>query len=409
MLIFVVLIMLVSCSTTSNINISSQNSSFLYNKQGSVFRPVFSIFHFSDDSSKVYFSFNTNDLLAGNKEAVKNLVEYRVSYKILNSIDEGKLIDSTSFPIFRDAVGTMVSRNFNFHSAKLNTALMIVKITDINKKVDYQFYLSIDKSNKQTRQFFKVNVANNPTKIVSINDSLNIIYYNRGISTLSASYYHRKFEIADPPYAFDKTEPFNYSTDSTFTINLNYPLYLAKEGFYHFQINKDDKQGLTLFKFNENFPIINSASQLLEPLRYLTTQREYDALNKNPNPKIAVDNFWLQLGGDDIRSRELLRKYYSRVIDANKLFTSFKEGWKTDRGMIYIIYGVPNIVYKTSNSESWVYGEDNNVRSLNFNFVKVNNPFTDNDYSLNRTPVYQTTWNTAIDIWRNGRAYNDAY
>jgi GWxTD domain-containing protein len=125
------------------------------------------------------------------------------------------------------------------------------------------------------------------------------------------------------------------------------------------------------------------------------------------NIKSAVDDFWLEMSGNSERAKELVRKYYSRVVGANKLFTSFKEGWKTDRGMILIIYGAPNLVYKTSNSESWIYGDGSSLLSMTFNFIKVINPFTDNDFELTRSPIYQNTWYSSVDSWRHGRAFNE--
>jgi len=104
-------------------------------------------------------------------------------------------------------------------------------------------------------------------------------------------------------------------------------------------------------------------------------------------------------------AKEIIRKYDKRVQDGNAYFTSYVEGWKTDRGMIYLIYGAPNVIYKTANSETWTYGEENNINSLTYVFSKVNNPFTDNDYSLDRSPNYKQAWYSAVDIWRQGRAY----
>lgn len=38
---------------------------------------------------------------------------------------------------------------------------------------------------------------------------------------------------------------------------------------------------------------------------------------------------------------ELMEEYYRRVEYANQNFSTFRDGWKTDRGMVYIIYGPP--------------------------------------------------------------------
>jgi hypothetical protein len=64
-------------------------------------------------------------------------------------------------------------------------------------------------------------------------------------------------------------------------------------------------------------------------------------------------------------------------------------------------------VYKSSVSESWTYGSPSNALSLNFLFTKVNNPFSDNDFTLNRSPIYEGFWYRAVDVWRQGRVYND--
>ena len=102
-----------------------------------------------------------------------------------------------------------------------------------------------------------------------------------------------------------------------------------------------------------------------------------------------------------------MKKYYTRVQDANIIFSSFKEGWKTDRGMMYIVLGPPNKVSKTKFQEIWTYGELNNRNSITFSFVKVINPFTDNDYYLLRNEMLKDIWYQAVDAWRQGKVYLD--
>ena len=73
--------------------------------------------------------------------------------------------------------------------------------------------------------------------------------------------------------------------------------------------------------------------------------------------------------------------------------------------MISIVYGPPSIVSKLSDKEIWIYGDENNINSLSFVFIKMNNPFTNNDFKLQRSPMYKSSWYKAVDSWRNGRAY----
>jgi hypothetical protein len=75
--------------------------------------------------------------------------------------------------------------------------------------------------------------------------------------------------------------------------------------------------------------------------------------------------------------------------------------------MMYVIFGPPNFVFRNSVSENWIYGQPNNALSLNFFYTKVNNPFTDNDFTLSRAPIYESNWYRAVDLWRQGRVYND--
>ncbi|MCH8287246.1 GWxTD domain-containing protein [candidate division KSB1 bacterium] len=72
---------------------------------------------------------------------------------------------------------------------------------------------------------------------------------------------------------------------------------------------------------------------------------------------------------------EFMTEYFKRVQYANAAFKSFQDGWKTDRGMIFILFGPPTDVYYfdfLSNSypiQYWSYLFDNQV----FKFYDVYN------------------------------------
>ncbi|HRD38102.1 MAG TPA: GWxTD domain-containing protein, partial [Bacteroidia bacterium] len=107
------------------------------------------------------------------------------------------------------------------------------------------------------------------------------------------------------------------------------------------------------------------------------------------------------------RAKTLLKRYYARVTESNKLFTSYLPGWKTDRGMIYIVFGAPNNMYKFNGGETWVYGEETQSYAVRFHFKKVINPFSDNDYIMERNEYYKEAWYRAVDYWRQGHIYID--
>jgi hypothetical protein len=91
---------------------------------------------------------------------------------------------------------------------------------------------------------------------------------------------------------------------------------------------------------------------------------------------------------------------------ANHFFTSSKEGWKTDRGMIYILFGIPKSIYKSHDQEEWVYSESDVNTFLNFRFERDTNALTNNEFHLVRDERFKQAWNQAIMSWRNGQAYS---
>ena len=406
-IILVFLCLLLACQTSRDALV--QNFAFVYRKNANPFRPELCVYHYKDDSSAVFLRFSTEEFDSKKENSIP-VASYYYSYQVFNSIDENKLLDSLTLPIIRVNRGETVSHRINLRLGKGRYFLQL-KICDVFKKTIYSCYQNIDKSDDQHRQFFLVKQKNEIlySPVITGNIPLVLEHGNPSRSSFLVKFFNRKFPIAEPPFALDKPSNFNYTADSIFTLqNIHSDsLRLNKEGFYHIQGSADSKEGLTLFRFYEEFPNIVSAKQLLEPLRYLTTRKEYDQLSAAVNQRQAVDKFWLSLGDNPDRTRELIRKYYSRVVEANKLFSSYKEGWKSDRGMIYIVYGAPNVVYRTSNSESWVYGDETSYLSTNFTFVKVTNPFTDNDFALDRAALYQANWYSAIDVWRHGRALNE--
>jgi hypothetical protein len=81
--------------------------------------------------------------------------------------------------------------------------------------------------------------------------------------------------------------------------------------------------------------------------------------------------------------------------------------------MIYIIYGPPDKVYKSTEGERWGYkkpavkskwGEKYKTEDsyIFFSFKKRESIFSDNDFTLNRSETLVTYWDKAIASWRKG-------
>jgi GWxTD domain-containing protein len=402
-----------SCWETRDI--SNRNLADYYRNTEHFFHPEFAVHHTSATASTVLVKLDPKEFLFVRQADDRFKAMLSLHYDLMESYETTAIRDSATFEfeIFKEDTHALKLYTLPFRLPDTAEYLLSVTIHDIQKKFQEPYYVKVDNRSRQSRQSFSVQAKYDSVMLfknfISDKDSIKIFYRDSSVQKLFVKYYHRDFPLAYPPFSFDVHEDFDYTPDSIFQYSIasgNY-ITLPGEGFYHFQIDTSDKEGLTLFRFSNSFPAVTTPQQMIETVRYLITKREYEDLKSNPNTKAAIEKLWIDFGSNSDRTRMLIKKYYTRVQEANKYFSSFQEGWRTDRGMVYIVFGRPTNVYKSSLTESWTYGQPGNALSLNFLFTKVLNPFTDNDLSLNRSPIYEGFWYRAVDVWRQGRAYND--
>ena len=397
--------------------ISSENLSSIYRPVEHLFHPEFSVYHFTTDSSILFVKMNTEELLKVHQQENGFRSAFRIQCRLVESFESNVLLDSVSTdflvdPAVTESQGKIRLYLIKFRIPKQGIFLLSCIVADLYKKVSEEYFVNIDHESQLSRQNYFVSGLQPGVPLfrnyLSSSDSFRVSYRDTSVRRITVRYYHRNFPLAAPPFSFDIHDDFDYNPDSTFLVdNGGSVMNFQKEGFYHFQTDTVSNHGLTLFRFKEGYPAVTTPDQMIEATRYLTSKKEFEEISTNTSRKAAVDKFWLDIGGNQDRTRTLIKKYYSRIQESNRLFSSFKEGWRTDRGMIYIIFGSPNFVYKNSVSENWIYGQPNNALSLNFFFTRVNNPFTDNDFTLSRAPNYESSWYRAVEYWRQGRVYND--
>ena len=221
---------------------------------------------------------------------------------------------------------------------------------------------------------------------------------------LHVFYYGHSFEAAGSPM---NTTPRSVSKsltiDSSFTINTNETIQFQKEGLYNIFADTTQSEGLGLLVVNERFPKLTKPELLLEPLVYMSTNTEIGEIKKAQEFKKALDKYWLTLmNGNAPLAQQSIKSFYSRVEEANQLFTSYKEGWKTDKGMIFIVLGPPDKVQRSKDREVWTYDQRANAQNVNFTFNRRTNQFVDDHYELVRYAEYQPIWYPIVEAWRNG-------
>lgn len=402
-------ILIGGCSTYHQISLF--NLAQLYKEGGALKRPPCEIYHFSDSISELYLEVNLADMMYKKPEGKADFEAwYKISYRLTANYESKEVLDSINV-VFHDSENfgknKQLLHRFEFKALRGNNYLLTITLADINRMEQVMEYITVYKAESSMRQdYLLLGEANNLLfrSYLSADERFKIKVHDAEINQLAVRAYFRDFPIARPPFIMDPDPSFDYTADSIFYVpvyNLETPLMIfEKEGFYHFVRDTGEHQGVTVFRFHEGFPEIFKASQMIPPLRYITTKKEYDDIMNAPDRKEAMDEFWLTTAGNQGRARTLIQKYYSNVQNANIFFTSYMEGWKTDKGLIYTIYGPPTVMYRGNETEEWIYGEPQNRNSLRYTFQRVQNPFTDDDFSLLRSPDLKDPWYMTVQGWR---------
>ena len=402
-----------ACGTTNTL--SEKNLSDVYRTGNNIVQTKYALHHDGDTSSTLHFQIDTKDLLYAKQPNIDAYTgRVKIKYELYPSFESKVLVDSSSV-VIQDVIENdqreLLYGSFSIPMKYGDRFVLKMVTTDLYREKSTLDYIKVDKSSRYVRQnFLPVDPKTQAPLFRSWfyqNEKIHIHYVNTRVNNLSVRYYDHEFDIAPPPFAVYNHKLFNYETSRVFSISRtseNFFEFTASDtGFYHIQADSTGREGLTLFHYHDGFPRINSPEEMVSALRFITSKKEFTDLNESNQKKLELDQFWLKIANNPARARELIKAYYNRVQNANIFFSCHKEGWKTDRGIIYIVFGPPDIVYKSSNAESWVYGEENNYLSVTFNFLKVDNPFTENDYTLKRAPIYKNQWYRAVDSWRQGR------
>jgi len=418
-------IVLVSCKTTQEAAVDVKDLSYLYNPTKSSIKPRFSVFNESDEMSILSVKLFATDLFfsEANPQGVP-IAKILITIKLYNT-SNGITLADTSF-LDADIIKEVSKQEYVYKLPMKVTHgedyVAEVKLLDQLRTEVIQSFVSFNtrsyknRYNFIARGHFKNNELFNP--VVRANEYVNLVYPLKSIDTLFISFYKPLKEVPFPPSMMLPDKTIDYPADTIIALAYSdtLPLMLPREGVYFCSVDREADEGYTFFNFGQTFPSMTNPAEMIEPLVYLASEEEITSMRAASKPKVALDNFWIMCGGNIDKSRELIRIYYTRILYSNFYFTSYKEGWRTERGMIYTIYGPPDKVYKNSEGESWGYrkpviksswggGYHLKEEYLYFNFKFRENKFTDNDYYLSRNETLVTYWDKAVANWRKGIVY----
>lgn len=202
--------------------------------------------------------------------------------------------------------------------------------------------------------------------------------------------------------------------DQPGSVLIEFKYDLLERGTYRFEVTTTDENGDEVFKArdfsvkSENYPTVQTPEELARPLIYLMGRDKHEEIMEIEDPdslKEAIDRFWLSNIGNMNKAKSVISLYYERVEQANKQFTTFKEGWKTDMGMVYILFGPPWYVDRYLNTMVWSYSYDRTDPRYNYVFERPqmkNEYFPFDNYLLQRNQGYFNIQYRQIQLWLSG-------
>jgi GWxTD domain-containing protein len=417
-------VIMTSCAVTQNVT-DTKDMSYIYNPARSVYTPFITVFNEDSETSVMNISIRRGELYfsEANAEGVP-MTSVLLSVRLHDNTLGGVLADTATFKydIKREDIGgEQVFRiPLTTHDGSSYTAE--IKIIDLIRQRTQQMFVDFERTGKYSGLNYKIrdHFSNGEiySRVVKRDQYINVLAPSLQPDTLWLFYY--KAVTTLPPAPSTVLPEVTVAPEPEAIIPLAYsdtlPIMFPNEGIYMISVDSLIREGMVLYNFGPDHPTMTRPETMIPPLAYLATPEEMDEMLTAEKPKLALDKFWLDRTGSIERSKELIRIYYNRTLFSNYYFTSYKAGWLTDRGMIYIMYGPPDKVYKNAEGESWGYKKPP-VKSrwgsrftfedqyLWFNFRKQKSNFSDNDFVLNRAGTPVSYWDIAVARWREGKVF----
>lgn len=408
-LFFLVILFLFPLSAQKKIALDFDYATFRYDSLTKYVEVYYSIQQSSLVLTKSETQFNVEALLnlTFADSATGKIVQqkdWKVKNELPDSIELTKNINLIGVVGFSLAPGkyvlTISATDFNKRESKISLSEKINLLPIINKSFsisDIQIASRITQDAQNTESiFYKNTMEVIPAPNLLFGESQPVVYYYNELYNLKAASgnvdLHAFVYSSGGNVVYSKKKTFPQKTDSRVevnTINISkmptgaYTLMLvavdsaaskkvfSSKKFFVYNPSIAD----TSFKQVGNSDFISSQFAILSveecnilfaKSKYLSTRSEIDQYGKISSvegKREFLFKFWK--GRDEIvetQENETFIKYFARVEQANQKYSAMKkEGWKTDRGRVFLIYGEPSEIERYPNQldskpyEIWQY------------------------------------------------------
>lgn len=382
------------------------NIASLYNPSLTTLHPDYKVYHKTDSISTIYSYIYLPEL--NFVKLYNNTYEgkLKIKYMFYKSIEEKNILDSSSKVIKfqKTNIRESVITYFNVKIPSPDCFLVLVTKDLYNSKKSINI-IHINKTETSEQNFLLLD-AETLTPVFEnyfYTDKEYKIKYNQEIDSILVERFYPDTIHISSPFSGQNTSYIS-RLDTQFYINSFANFSVKQAGIYKFS-NPENDANFSSVCFNDEYPKITTPDDMLLPLKYLCTTKEYRDYEATINKKIAVDDFWLSTNNDPTVAKSLIKIYYNRVLYSNLKFTSTREGWKTDRGMIYILFGPPDILHKGDDFEQWIYVDRFSSQRLEFVFDKETTDILAENYVLRKNTANGAQWKNAVDSWKHGNLY----
>lgn len=360
----------------------------------------FYMFHFNDTLSFLYYQLNVSDQ-PDNGDTILNLT---IDYKIVPVNDARQIADSSSKTL-RIGKGAVQADYFPIKFLKNGIYHIFVNAVDLNGDLICNEKSEFAKSdNPDKNDFMVIDDHNHVVHNSNVQEGENFNVVAGGRFNLNGDFCLIKPEnsLPKPPYFISDdqdslikiSELSNGRMKDTTTVNT------VENQLLCYKLSDTNSLIPLVFIANSAFPFVNAVESKISTLRYILAANEYDYIQDSEFKEKALNDFWKMAGGNDARAMTIKKSYYDRVSNANKLFTSYKYGWRSDRGMVYIVLGNPDRVYRERGIETWIYYglDDGNDLVFDFRMKEIYPGII--DLFLERDIRYKNSWMKRVEALR---------
>ena len=385
-----------------------------YQDEEQLWDPGYRVYHLSDNTTRFYFIIPPGDILyVRNPNTYKFEASAEIGYRIVSN--NNTPLETGTVEIKKEEDKIPNEALIGYFDIKIPSgSYYYAKVVLDDKLRNKQFteILTINKTNYTSKENFIITDTTNRVNFLDyINPNEKIKISSERIK--SSKLFVTKFELDEsfptPIYIDRDVKQNKLRIDTVFSIFSDQYISFQEKGIYLVSRDSASTAGLALFNFYEGYPLIAQKENLAPPMRYITSDEEFNSLDiGSESSKLKTEQLWASMSSSLPTTEKQLVTYYKRVQYSNIYYTSHKEGWKTDRGLVYTIFGQPSNIYKTPKEEKWSYGLTNSSLEFNFKFTKNRNPLSDNDFELKRNSNMKEIWQKAIETWRKGKVFDEA-